>query len=92
MALEMYLEGLNYRIIGNLLQVSYGTVYQWIRKWGKQAELPRRNAPAKVVELDKLHHYIGTKKYSAGGHNLLLIDMGSDSSLMSAGVKTYTKK
>ncbi|KAA6336645.1 hypothetical protein EZS27_015222 [termite gut metagenome] len=30
-ALEMYLEGLDFRATGRLLQISYGTVYAWVK-------------------------------------------------------------
>ena len=33
LALEMYLEGLGFRAIGRILKISYGTVYQWVKKW-----------------------------------------------------------
>ena len=35
LALPMYLEGLGFRAIGRLLEISYGTVYQWVRKYGQ---------------------------------------------------------
>jgi hypothetical protein len=82
MAFEMYLEGLGFRAIGCLLRISYGTVYQWIKKWDKQVELPRRNESIEVVELDEMHTYIGSKKTTAG-YGLLLIDMGNGLSLLS---------
>jgi transposase-like protein len=40
LALEMYLEGLSFRAIGRLLRISFGTVYQWIKKWDKMKGLP----------------------------------------------------
>ena len=83
MAFEMYLEGLGFRAIGRLLRISYGTVYQWIRKWEGQVDLPKRNEQIEVVELDEMHTYVGSKKTTAG-YGLLLIDMESDLSLLSA--------
>jgi transposase len=62
MAFEMYLEGLGFRAIGRLLKISYGTVYQWIKNWEKQVELPKRNEQIEVVELDEMHTYVGRKK------------------------------
>jgi len=41
MALELYLEGLGFRAIGRVLKISYGTVFQWIKKWGSQVDLPQ---------------------------------------------------
>jgi transposase-like protein len=62
MAFEMYLEGLGFRAIGRILRISYGTVYQWIRKWSHNLELPKRNEAIEVVELDEMHTYVGSKK------------------------------
>ena len=60
----MYLEGLGFRAIGRLLKISYGTVFQWIKNWNKQMELPKRNERIEVVELDEMHTYVGQKKLS----------------------------
>ena len=84
MAFEMYLEGLGFRAIGRLLRVSYGTVYQWIKKWGSSLELPKRSEEIAVVELDEMHTYVGRKK-TTGGYGLLLIDMENGFSLLSVG-------
>lgn len=45
LALEMYLEGLGFRSRGRILNISYGTVYQWVKKWEAQTELPQSNEP-----------------------------------------------
>jgi transposase-like protein len=84
MALEMYLEGVGFRAIGRLLKISYGTVYQWIKKWGRSHDLPVGNDPLKVVELDEMHTYVGEKK-TTDGYGLLLIDMEKGISLLSVG-------
>jgi transposase-like protein len=83
MALEMYLEGLGFRSIGRLLHISYGTVYQWVRKWSEQVELPVSEGVVDIVELDEMHSYLKEKKNS-GGYGLLLIDFQNGSSLLSA--------
>ncbi len=35
LALELYLEGLDFRAIGRVLGISYGTVYKWVKKMGR---------------------------------------------------------
>ena len=84
MAFSMYLEGLGFRAIGRILSISYGTVYQWIKKWGSTLELPKRNEAIEVVELDEMHTYVGRKK-TTNGYGLLLIDMENGLSLLSVG-------
>jgi len=80
----MYLEGLGFRSVGRILKISYGTVYQWIKRWGYNMELPKRNEAIEVVELDEMHTYVGQKK-TTDGYGLLLIDMESGFSLLSVG-------
>ena len=84
LAFEMYLEGLGFRAICRILRISYGIVYYWIRRWGKNLELPKRNEPIEVVELDELHSYVGQKKTTAG-YGLLLIDIEKNISILSVG-------
>jgi len=81
-AFSMYLEGLGFRAIGRILNISYGTVYQWIKKWGSNLELPKRSEAIEIVELDEMHTYVGRKK-TTNGYGLLLIDMENGSSLLS---------
>lgn len=68
LALEMYLEGLGFRAIGRVLKISYGTVYQWVKKWGEEVELPQSKDPVEIMELDEIHSYVQNKK--------LLLDLG----------------
>ena len=78
-ALQLYLEGLGFRAIGRLLNFSNVSVMNWIRAFGEQLEPIRSDKPVKVMELDEMHSYIGSKKNIAG-YGLLLIEMNGDSS------------
>ena len=80
----MYLEGMGFRSIGRLLGFSHVAVYQWIKSFGEQVEGVKSSKPAKIVEIDELHSYVGYKKTIAGS-GLLLIDMGSDFCMLSPG-------
>jgi transposase-like protein len=82
LAFEMYLEGLGFRAIGRILNVSYVTVFQWVKKWGESLELPKRNEAIEMVELDEMHTYVSQKK-TTDGYGLLLIDMERGFSLLS---------
>jgi transposase-like protein len=84
LAFELYLEGMGFRAIGRVLKISYGTVFQWIKKWGQNQELPVRNEKIEVVELDEMHTYVGRKK-TADGYGLLLTDMENGITLLSVG-------
>jgi len=82
LAFEMYLEGLGFRAIGRILKISYVTAFQWVKKWGENLELPKRNEAIEVVELDEMHTYVSQKK-ATDGYGLLLIDMENGLSLLS---------
>jgi len=80
-ALHLYLEGLGFRSIGRILGVSNVSVLNWIRDFGEKIqELNAENRQIKMVEVDEMHAYIGSKK-TAVGSGLLLIDMGKSSSI-----------
>ena len=81
LALTLYLEGLGFRSIGRVLGFSHVAVYKWIKVFGEEVAQVKRQA-AQIVELDELHSYVGHKKTIAGS-GLLLIDLGSASSMLS---------
>jgi hypothetical protein len=79
-ALQLYLEGLGFRSIGRILDVSNVSVLNWIRSFGEQVKaLQKITEEIKIVELDEMHSYIGQKKTTAGS-GLLLIELGENSS------------
>jgi transposase-like protein len=89
LAFEMYLEGLGFRAIGRILKISHVTVFQWVKKWGENLELPKRSEAIEIVELDEMHTYVSQKK-TTDGYGLLLIDMEKGLSLLS--VETAQQK
>mgnify|MGYP001757345627 FL=1 len=67
MAIDMYLEGLGFRSIGRVLNISYGTVYQWVKQLGEQHEIKAdADQVIDIVELDEIHSYTKFKKTTAG--------------------------
>ena len=59
---KIYLEGLGFRAIGRLLNVSHPAVLGWIKAAGKTVELPVEDKSVEVVEVDEMHTYVGQKK------------------------------
>jgi transposase len=80
-ALILYLEGLGFRSIGRLLKVSHVAVFNWIKSFGDKLDGLRSDNELDVVEIDEMHTYIGLKKTTVG-FGLLLIEMGTDSSIV----------
>lgn len=63
----MYLEGLGFRSIGRVLNISYGTVYQWVKQLGEQHQITSDNTKLiDIVELDEIHSYTKFKKTTVG--------------------------
>lgn len=78
-ALELYLEGLGFRSIGRILNFSNVTILKWIRAFGEQLSKVKAERSVRVMEIDEMHSYIGSKKTIAG-YGLLLIEMKENSS------------
>ena len=87
LALEVYLEGLGFRSIGRILNISYGTVYLWVKEWRSRVSLPRREHPVEQVALEKLKAYVESKQ-ATDHHGLLLIDLDKDITLLSLNITT----
>ena len=80
-ALILYLEGLGFRSIGRFLKVSHVAVFNWIRRFGGMLDELRNTKKIEVVEIDEIHTYISSKKTTVG-FGLLLIEMGTDLSIV----------
>lgn len=79
-ALQLYLEGLGFRTIERILEVSNVTVLNWIPSFGEEVKLLQSESKeVEMLELDEIHSYIGNKKTIVGYG--LLIDMEKDSSI-----------
>ena len=83
LALQLYLKGMSFHAIGIVLNISYVTIFKWIKKWGEQTELPKSKEPIQIVELDEIYTYVQHKKTTAGS-GLLLIDLDGGSSILFA--------
>ncbi len=70
---------MGFRSIGRVLGVSHVSVQKWIKKFGKELEDLKSENEISIVEMDKMHTYIGNKKNIAGS-GLLLIELGKSSS------------
>ena len=75
----MYLEGLGFRSIGRVLNVSNVSILNLIKAFGEQAKSLKNDEPASFTEIDEMHTYVGKKKIT-NGYGLLLIDMKKNSS------------
>ena len=61
-AIRMYIDGINFRRIGRLLNVNHQSVINWVNAYA--TSLPEAPTPEEVetVEMDELYTFIGEKK------------------------------
>ncbi|MBT3206850.1 MAG: IS1 family transposase [Bacteroidetes bacterium] len=79
-ALQLYLEGLGFRSIGRILDVSNVSILNWIRDFGDNVKgLKSDNNSIKFVDLEEVNSYIKNKNKTVGVGSLL-IDLEKDSS------------
>jgi transposase len=77
-ALMLYLHGLCFRSIGQLLQCSHVTVHNWIKTYGEEIDDIRSEAGVEIIKIDDMHSHIDTKTKRTSG--FLLIDMENHNS------------
>jgi len=66
--IKLYMEGLGFRAIERLEDVSHVTAMKWVRKLGEKIAGQIQENPGKsaVMGLDELWYFIGKKNKSAG--------------------------
>jgi transposase-like protein len=70
--LSLYLEGLGFHSIARLLNVSHVSVINWVKKYGSELSEIRNPQDVKIMELDELHTYLGSKKTTNGSGQQLI--------------------
>ena len=61
-ALEMYVDGLNYRRIARHLNVSRQSVADWVKESAEKMPPPPQPEKVEIAELDEVFTFIGNKK------------------------------
>ncbi|HKJ27178.1 MAG TPA: IS1 family transposase [Anaerolineales bacterium] len=61
-ALQMYVDGLNYRRVARHLNISHQTVYDWVRQSAERLPPPPQPEEVSTVELDEMYSFVGNKK------------------------------
>jgi transposase len=90
LALLLFLEGFSLRFTGKILNISYGTVYRWIKEWSVHTSLPRREISVEPSDLDNMLAYIMSKK-DATQYGLLLTDLDNNISILSKSITLSIK-
>jgi transposase len=66
MALKLYTEGVGFRGIGRLLEISHTTAQRWIKKGAVKAKEATLMSDAPVLELDELCSYLKKRPKNSG--------------------------
>jgi len=61
-AIQMYVDGLNYRRVARHLNISHQTVYDWVRQSAEKLPPPPQPNQVTTAELDEVFSFIGNKK------------------------------
>ena len=61
-AIQMYVDGMNYRRIARHLNVSHQSVYRWVRSHAERTPPPPQPKEVEIAELDEVFTFIGDKK------------------------------
>ena len=62
------------------MKFSNVSILNWIKAFGEALPEIKQEKPVRVMEMEEMHTYIGSKKTIAG-YGLLLIEMRKDSSI-----------
>jgi len=78
LAIILYVNGLSYRAISKIVNVSHVAVYEWVKAFGLLTyEKPKPSGPV-AVELDEMWHYINLKKTNYGyGKHIVALQVNS---------------
>lgn len=78
LAVLLYVNGLSFRAIGKIVNVSHKTVYEWVKAFGLQTYEKPQPTGEIIVELDEMWHYLTHKKTSSGfGKHIVVLQVNS---------------
>ena len=89
LAVILYINGLSFRAIANIVKVSHKAVYDWVKAFAIETyEKPKPQGDV-VIELDEMWHYLKVKKTSFGyGKRFVVLQVNSST----GNVETVTVK
>jgi len=78
LAIILYVNGLSFRAISKIVNVSHKAVYDWVKSFGLDTyEKPKPSGDV-VIELDEMWHYLNVKKTSFGyGKHFVVLQVNS---------------
>ncbi|WNY22813.1 hypothetical protein MmiHf6_00980 [Methanimicrococcus hongohii] len=78
LAIILYLNGMSFRSIAKIVNVSHKAVYDWVKSFGIQTyEKPEPEGEIEV-ELDEMWHFLNSKKTNCGsGKHFVVLQVNS---------------
>ena len=73
LSIILYVNGLSFRAIANIVKVSPKAVYDWVKSFGLDTYDKPKPAGDVVVELDELWHFLTAKKTNCGSGKRIVV-------------------
>ena len=78
LSIILYVNGLSFRAIANIVKVSHKAVYDWVRGFGIETYEKPRPTGEVVIELDEMWHFLNRKKTNYGsGKRIVALQVNS---------------
>ena len=78
LAIILYINGLSFRAIANIVKVSHKAVYDWVRSFAIETYDKPKPQGDIMVELDEMWHFIKAKKTNFGfGKHIVVLQVNS---------------
>ena len=85
LAVILYVNGLSFRKIAQIIKVSHKTVYDWVKSLGLETYEKLKSEVSVVIELDEMRCFLTAKKTSFGhGAHFVVLQVNSSTGDMEA--------
>ena len=71
------MEGFGFGPIGRILKISYSNFFYWVKSWGDEVKLLKRENAVEVAKIDAMHTFINKKRLSLDIDDCWLIWKGA---------------
>ena len=75
LALVLYLSGISMNMIGRIIGVSGQSIMRWIKAFGLACMQEQQSEMENEIEIDEMHHFVGSKKNFFGCGKYLVIPL-----------------
>jgi len=78
LSIILYVNGLSFRAIAKIVNVSHKAVFDWVKNFGLETYEKPRPSEQVVIELDEMWHFLNAKKTNCGfGKHIVALQVNS---------------